>query len=247
MKRAAFHDFFNSSAPIILPVIHVISETQTAINIDKLIDAGIKGCFLINHDFDVATFLPIIRSIRRSYKDFWIGVNFLAVTGLNAFPILASLKNEGCHIDAYWGDDARIDETTRLQVEAEAIAKVQKECGWIGLYFGGTAFKKQRPVDPKDYRTSAVLAGNYMDVVTTSGIATGNAAKISKIKTFRSALPDKPIALASGVTPDNAPNYEMVDCFMVSTGINIDGDFYNIDPKKLNLLILQCQKMEGLK
>ena len=53
MKRAAFHDFFNSSAPIILPVIHVISETQTAINIDKLIDAGIKGCFLINHDFDV--------------------------------------------------------------------------------------------------------------------------------------------------------------------------------------------------
>ena len=93
MKRAEFHDFFESLAPIILPVIHVISETQTSTNIDKLIDAGIKGCFLINHDFDIETFLPIIRSIRAGYPDFWICINFLAVTGLNAFPILASLEN----------------------------------------------------------------------------------------------------------------------------------------------------------
>ena len=245
MKRAEFHDFFESSAPIILPVIHVVSETQTSANIDKLIDAGIKGCFLINHDFDIKTFLPIIRSIRTGYPDFWIGINFLAVTGLSAFPILTSLENGGCRIDAYWGDDARIDERETHQVEAEAIAKTRQECGWIGLYFGGTAFKKQRPINPNDYAESAILAANYMDVVTTSGIATGNAAEISKIATFRSALPDSPIALASGITPDNAIDYKMMDCFMVATGINIDNDFYNIDLKKLNMLISQCQKMEG--
>mgnify|MGYP007000037968 len=45
--------------------------------------------------------------------------------------------------------------------------------------------------------------------------------------------------------PDNALDYKMVDCFMVATGINIDNDFYNIDLKKLNMLISQCQKMEG--
>ena len=90
-----------------------------------------------------------------------------------------------------------------------------------------------------------MLAAEYMDVVTTSGIATGNAAEISKIATFRSALPDATIALASGITPDNAMDYKMVDCFMVATGINIDNDFYNIDLKKLNMLISQCQKMEG--
>ena len=247
MKRAEFHDFFESLAPIILPVIHVISETQTSINIDKLIDAGIKGCFLINHDFDIETFLPIVRSIRTAYPDFWIGINFLAVSGLNAFPILASLENGGCRIDAYWGADARIDERETYQAEAEAIAKTRQECGWIGLYFGGTAFKKQRPINPNDYAESAILAANYMDVVTTSGIATGNAAEISKIATFRSALPDSPIALASGITPDNAIDYKMVDCFMVATGVNIDDDFYNIDLKKLKMLISQCQKMEGSK
>ena len=243
MKRAEFHDFFESLAPIVLPVIHVISETQTSINIDKLIDAGIKGCFLINHDFDIETFLPIIRSIRTGYPDFWIGINFLAVTGLNAFPILASLENGGCRIDAYWGDDARIDEREDQQIEASEIQNIRQQTGWNGLYFGGTAFKKQREVNPADYVKSAKIAGDFVDVVTTSGIATGNPAEISKLATFRSALPNTPIALASGITPQNAADYAMVDCFMVATGINITGDFYNIDQAKLGLLISRCGEM----
>ncbi|MGC6484774.1 MAG: adenine phosphoribosyltransferase [Candidatus Puniceispirillales bacterium] len=244
MNRAAFHQFFQQNGPVILPVIHVLDHDQTAGNIDTLIAAGVRGCFLINHDFDVATFLPVIRSIRSAYPDFWIGLNFLAVTGLKAFPVLADLEKEGYRINAYWADDARIDERTDHQDEAEAIAATRRECGWQGLYFGGTAFKKQRPVDPADYATAASIAGGYMDVVTTSGIATGNAADIGKIETFRKALPDTPIALASGITPDNAADYRMIDCFMVATGINIENDFYHIDPLKLQQLIDQCARME---
>ena len=247
MNRSEFREKFHSSGPVILPVIHVIDSGQTAANIDKLITAGIKGCFLINHDFDVETFLPIIRSIRATYPDFWLGLNFLGVTGLDAFPVLASLSDEGCRIDAYWADDARIDERTDDQSEADAIADMLKNCGWQGLYFGGTAFKKQRPVNPGDYTASARIAGGYMDVVTTSGVATGNAADLGKIATFREALPDKPIALASGITPENAADYSNVDCFMVATGINIDQDFYNIDPAKLDQLMMQCDAMEKQK
>lgn len=243
MNKTEFHDFFGDNAPIILPVIHVIDHQQTATNIDKLIDAGISGCFLINHDFDVETFLPIIRSIRAQYPDFWIGLNFLAVTGRDAFPVLAALAGQGCRIDAYWADDARIDEREDQQTEAELIQTIRQDFGWNGLYFGGTAFKKQRVVDAADFAKSAEIAGGFMDVVTTSGIATGNAADISKITTFRAALPDTPIALASGITPDNAAEYAMVDCFMVATGINITDDFYNIDPEKLGLLISACRKM----
>ena len=243
MKRSEFHDFFGDNAPIILPVIHVIDHDQTASNIDILIDTGISGCFLINHDFDVDRFLPIIRSIRTRYPDFWIGLNFLAVTGRDAFPVLATLAKQGCRIDAYWADDARIDEREDQQIEANKIQNIRQQTGWNGLYFGGTAFKKQREVNPADYAKSAQIAGGFMDVVTTSGIATGNAAEISKITTFRSALPNKPIALASGITPENAADYAMVDCFMVATGINITDDFYNIDPAKLGLLISECHKM----
>ena len=243
MNRSEFHDFFGDNAPIILPVIHVIDHDQTASNIDILIDAGISGCFLINHDFDVDRFLPIIRSIRTHYPDFWIGLNFLAVTGRDAFPVLATLAKQGCRIDAYWADDARIDEREDQQIEANQIQNIRQQTGWNGLYFGGTAFKKRREVNPADYAKSAQIARDFMDVVTTSGIATGTAAEISKIATFRSALPDTPIALASGITPANATDYAMVDCFMVATGINITDDFYNIEPARLQSLILKCRNM----
>ena len=244
MQRADFQKIFQCSGPVILPVIHVLDDARTAANIDHIIDAGLKGCFLINHDFGIDAFLPVLEAIRGRYPDFWIGVNFLAVTGLKAFPILADLDARGVRIDAYWADDARIDESAVTQEEADNITATRADCGWKGLYFGGTAFKKQRPVDPKDYASAARIAGNHMDVVTTSGIATGQSADLGKLETFREALPDRPIALASGITPDNAGDYAMVDCLMVATGINFEGDFYNIDPARLARLVDLCLKME---
>ena len=47
----------------------------------------------------------------------------------------------------------------------------------------------------------------YMDVVTTSGPGTGKAAAPEKIRTIRQAIGDKPLAIASGVTPENVPDY----------------------------------------
>ena len=243
MQRADFHKIFQCSGPVILPVIHVLDDARTAANIDHIIDAGLKGCFLINHDFGIDAFLPVLEAIRGRYPDFWIGVNFLAVTGLKAFPILAELDSRGVRIDAYWADDARIDESAINQEEADNIAATRTACGWEGLYFGGTAFKKQRPVDPKDYARAADIAGGFMDVVTTSGIATGHSADLGKLAEFRGALPDRPIALASGITPDNATDYDMVDCFMVATGINFENDFYNIDPARLSQLVDVCRDM----
>ena len=95
MQRADFHKIFQCSGPVILPVIHVLDDARTAANIDHIIDAGLKGCFLINHDFGIDAFLPVLDAIRGRYPDFWIGVNFLAVTGLKAFPILADLDERG--------------------------------------------------------------------------------------------------------------------------------------------------------
>ena len=243
MQRADFHKIYQCSGPVILPVIHVLDDARTAANIDHIIDAGLKGCFLINHDFGIDAFLPVLEAIRGRYPDFWIGVNFLAVTGLKAFPILADLDERGVRIDAYWADDARIDESAVTQEEADNIAATRKACGWEGLYFGGTAFKKQRPVNPKDYARAAGIAGGFMDIVTTSGIATGHSADLGKLAEFRGALPDRPIALASGITPDNATDYDMVDCFMVATGINFKNDFYNIDPARLSQLVDVCRDM----
>ncbi|WP_338549623.1 adenine phosphoribosyltransferase [Roseovarius phycicola] len=235
MDRFEFRASFGSQGPVVLPVIHVLETEQTLRNIEVLTKAGAPGCFLINHDFGVSPFLEILREVREARPKLWIGVNFLAVTGKDAFPQLAALGREGCHIDAYWADDARIDERVTDQVEAKEIDAARVD--WDGLYFGGTAFKKQRPVDPSDYARSAETARDWMDVVTTSGLATGIEADDKKIATFRAAIGDKPLALASGISPENAHRYREVDCFMVATGINYEDNFYDIDPARLRRLL----------
>lgn len=236
MDRLTFHKYFKSTGPVVLPVIHVLDTPRTMRNVAEVISAGAAGCFLINHDFEPERFMPIIADVRATYPSLWMGVNFLAVTGKDAFPMLGALAQGGVTVDGYWADDACIDEHGE-NIEAHEIANVYQGSAWDGLYFGGTCFKKQRAVKPEHYADAAREACKFMDVVTTSGVATGHEADLSKIETFRNAIGNSALALASGVTPDNAQNYRDVDCFMVATGINEDGNFYDIHPEKLARLM----------
>jgi len=222
-----------------MPVIHALDTEQCLTNVRLALQAGAHGVFLINHDFLYPEFLPIVKDVRAAYPDIWLGLNFLAQTGEVAFPVLGELANQGCVIDAYWADDARIDEFSAVseQEEAQRIMQARKNSFWNGFYMGGTCFKKQREVHPEHYETAAELATHYMDAVCTSGVATGKEASPKKIEQFRNAIGEHTLALASGVTPENARVYKTVDCFLVSTGINKDNDFYNIDTTKLRSLM----------
>ena len=89
---------------------------------------------------------------------------------------------------------------------------------------------------------AALLAAKFMDVVTTSGSATGVAAHVKKISDMRAGCGDVTMALASGVTPENASQYvTLVDAFLVATGISPPGDFYNLDPRRLETLLRVCR------
>ena len=240
MNRTQFRRLFKSAGPAVLPVIHARDAEQAGRNAAIAIEAGAQGVFLINHDFAHEELVPILREVRTRFPSLWIGANFLAVTGRDAFPVLGRLQAEGVEIDAYWADDARIDERVPAdgQAQAKEIAAAREESGWMGLYFGGTAFKKQRPVAPSDHETAARTAAGWMDAVTTSGVATGKAADRAKIAAFRRGCGDAPLALASGVTPENAAGYASdVDAMLVATGINRAGDFYEIDPARLRQLL----------
>ena len=239
MLRQDFHALFNSPGPVVMPVIHALNSEQCLRNVQVALEAGVHGVFLINHDFAFSQLLPILKQVRIHHSDLWLGVNFLAQTGEIAFPVLGDLAEQGCVIDAYWADDACIDEHSAVdkQTQAERISAARSESSWNGFYLGGTCFKKQREVAVENHGTAAELATHFMDAVCTSGVATGKEAAPEKIVTFRRAVGEHTLALASGVTADNAKIYESVDCFLVSTGINKDQDFYNIDANKLHALM----------
>ena len=76
----------------------------------------------------------------------------------------------------------------------------------------------------------------YLDVITTSGTATGQAASLSKIRQIRAAIGDHPLAIASGLTPENITSYlPYANCFLVATGIS--RSFEMFDPVLMRTFI----------
>ncbi len=106
------------------------------------------------------------------------------------------------------------------------VARARQESGWDGLYFGGVAFKYQRPVE--DLTSAARIAARYMDVVTTSGPGTGIAAARDKIVAMKEAVGDLPLA---------------ADCFLVATGIS--RSFTELDLEKVNRLLGRVRAFSG--
>ena len=243
MNRFEFRKRFKTVGPAVLPVIHARDRAQVTRNVQVAVREGAQGIFLINHDFALDGLLPLVREVRNRYPSLWLGVNFLGVTGAQAFPVLGDLERSGCVVDAYWADDARIDERSEAQHEADAITETRRTSGWTGLYLGGTAFKKQREVRPEHFEAAARIAARHMDAVTTSGVATGRSAEVCKIEAFRKGCGGQALAVASGVTPDNAAAYAgLVDAILVATGINRVGDFYNLEPTRLRRLLTVCRE-----
>jgi hypothetical protein len=222
-----FHNRFQNNH-VVLPVIHVETEAQALRNAGIAFSANADGIFLINHTIRATVLLDIFSAVAAEFPSGWIGLNCLDLSPREVFRCIPA------RVDGVWVDNAMIDERSGDQSPAEQIIRVQKETGFSGLYFGGVAFKYQRHVE--DLGPAARKAAALMDVVTTSGAGTGVAAFVEKIRVMKEALGSFPLALASGVTPENVTEYlPYSDCYLVATGIS--KSFTELDPPKVRQLV----------
>jgi len=218
--------------PVVLPVVHVVNKEQTIKNITTAQEGQSDGVFLINHEISGARLFEIYESIINMFPNFWIGINCL---GLKPVEVFNEVFRRGLfNLSGLWVDNAMINEYSTEQPDAESINKLRQESAWNGLYFGGVAFKYQRPVhEPEKAAKNAI---KYMDVITTSGAGTGQPAETEKICKMRLAIGNKPLAIASGITTENIQNYcGIADCFLVATGIS--SNFVTLDLQKVKTLV----------
>lgn len=172
--------------------------------------------------------LRIHGEVMEVVPDWWVGVNFLDLEPEFAFAELTPT------VAGLWVDSAEVDERSSEQVAAERILKAQEESGWRGLYFGGVAFKHQRHVN--DVAAACGVARRFMDVVTTSGSGAGRPPEVGKIRAMKLALGEFPLAIASGITPENVGDYlGVADCFLVATGIS--KNFHELNPVRVKALV----------
>ncbi len=222
---------------LVLPVIHVEDLSQALSNIAVAKEAGADGVFLINHKIPYQKLLDIYYLASVRFLGFWMGINLL---DLAPFRVFDKVFKGGLRVEGIWVDNARIDEFGNEQNEPLRIKDLIHANKWNGLYFGGIAFKYQRPA--YNLEKLAKIAARYMDVVTTSGPATGQAASVEKIRLISQAISGKPLAIASGITPENVKDYlKLANCFLVATGIS--SDFYTLDEAKTKRLVEKVRRV----
>ncbi|HVM76868.1 MAG TPA: BtpA/SgcQ family protein [Candidatus Paceibacterota bacterium] len=222
-------------------VIHVKDSEQALRNVDIARSEGADGVFLINHDNTPYQFLfHWQRMAKEKHPAFWIGINCLNLTPVSTFRTINNFGKYQNTVDGVWCDDGGIDDAPEqsVRVAREILAERQRN-QYRGLHFGGVAFKHQKL--SKDPAKAARLATPFMDVVTTSGDATGIAADVQKICRMKGAIGAFPLAIASGITPENVEQYmPYADCFLVASGIS--NSFTELNPKRVNML---AKKLAG--
>jgi hypothetical protein len=212
----------------VTPVIHVNTVQQAVEQALAVTCCGADGFWLVDHRCITGFTEECYQEIRQVLPGAWIGLNRLDRDALEAFQDLPP------GVNGVWVDDAGITESTEAQEYARAVAEVRRVCGFTGLYFGGVSFKYQTEV--RDEGRAARLAAPLMDVICTSGSATGVAASPLKLARMRAAAPGAKLALASGVTPENVSAYApYVDYVLVATGVQ--QDFHHVSEARLRQLI----------
>ncbi len=224
---------------VLLPVIHTINRDEALKSLRVATAAGCRGVFLIDQEMTADDVLALVCEARDAHPDLWIGVNLLSRRPPQA--LTDALDACGGRIDGIWSDNAGIDlHAADEQPTAELFRAVRRARSWNGLHFGGVAFKYQRPVASEDLGRLTALAAKYVDVICTSGTATGVPADVVKVCRMRAAT-DAPIALASGITAENVRDYLLyVDAYLVGTGI--EERFGVLDPHKIEALLAAMAK-----
>lgn len=214
----------------IIPVIHHINEQITMKNIELCIKHNVYGVFLISMEGINDGLSALAKRIKNNNPQLKIGVNHL---GYDARESIYEGLNYS--LDFVWSDNPIVTGQF-ISNEAEFIADEIKSSNL--QFFNSVAFKYQKV--EKNLEQVVINSKSLGFIPTTSGEATGKAADLNKLMTMKNAIPDYPLAIASGLTPDNVNDYiPFIEYGLVATGIS--KTFHELDDNKMK------QIMENIK
>jgi len=201
-----------------LPVIHYLNYEQALAMAEMAIEAGADGVFLIETDGHDELLVPILKDLRTIYPDNFIGANFLSLD-----PIISVKEAIKLKLNGIWVNNPGLF-SDHISKEAVACGKL---CDGKIEFFGSVAFKTQR------LDIMPVLAASNSKglgwTTTTSVKGTKVVSDLDRIKAMSAAV-DGELAIASGITPDNLPEYlPFVSTFLVSTGISESFHYFDKD------------------
>jgi membrane complex biogenesis BtpA family protein len=187
----------------------------------------------------VAAMAVIAHEIRRALPQAPLGVNVLKNDARSALAVAAAVGARFVRVNVLAG--AVVADQGLVQTDAHDLLRDRRLLGVDVAIFADVQGKHAVPLVPVDLEQQArdLTARALADGLVVSGRATGEATPLDDVKRVRSAVPDVPILVGSGVTPASAPDLlSVADGLIVGTSLKRDGDVNGpVEPARVRRLV----------
>lgn len=210
----------------IIPVIHHLNHELTLENAKMCAEEQAFGVFLISMTGDNEHLAALARTIKGRHPELLVGINLLGQSAISSIE-----ESLDFSLDMTWSDNPIVTSKVVTEEAKKIESRIKNS---QHLFFNSVAFKYQKVEDEPG--VAAWASAKLGFIPTTSGKATGHAADLTKISEMKKSIGEEPLAIASGLTPENV-NYFIpyIDYGLVATGIS--DDFHTLSREKLHSII----------
>lgn len=173
----------------------------------------------------VAAMAVVAAAIRAALPSVPLGVNVLRSDGRSALGIAAAAGAAFIRVNVHaW---MLLTDQGLVQTDAHDLLRERRLLGADVAVFADVQSKHAVTLGAVEIEQEArdVVHRGLADAVIVSGKTTGHAASLEDVKRVRGAVPDTPLVVGSGVTPENVGEVlALADAVIVGTSLKRDGD-----------------------
>jgi membrane complex biogenesis BtpA family protein len=215
-----------------------------------LLDGGMDALLIENHGdapftpgrveaATVAAMAVVVAEIRRAASGVPLGVNVLKNDARAALAIATAAGAQFIRVNVHAG--AVVADQGIVQTDAYQTLRDRRLLDADVRLFADVQGKHAVSLAPVELELEArdLVHRGLADALVVSGRATGQATAIADLKRVRSAVPDVPVLVGSGVTADTvAELLSVADAAIVGTFLKRDGDVRQpVDPARVRQLV----------
>jgi len=215
-----------------------------------LIEGGMDALLVENHGdapftpgrvepATVAALTVVAREVRAALPGAILGINVLKNDARAALAVACAVGARFIRVNVHAG--AVVADQGLVQADAYHTLRDRRLLAADVRIFADVGGKHASPLAPVDLEQHArdLRHRGLADGLVVSGPATGAATSLADVKRVRGAIPDVPILVGSGATPETAAELlSVADGLIVGTAVKRHGDVASpVDPERVRRLV----------
>jgi len=189
-------------------------------------------------DPHVPAMIAVVAADLRKRVRLPVGINVLRNDARAALAAAAASGAAFIRVNVHTG--AMLTDQGLIQGRAQQTLQYRRLLGLPTAVFADVLVKHASPARPVSVAQAAreTAYRGLADALLVTGAATGEAPEPERLAEVKRAVPDRPVLVASGVTPDTAGAFASADGFIVGTFVKRGGRTENaVDPARVRRLV----------